>query len=124
LIAAIMTKKSREQTYGASIRAAAECRDARKAADRFACEASHMRMLGYKGLAQASPTLADALDAGNGYLEICVFQTTPKPPDSECKPPRPRRSCRVLTRTTENAADFWFGSNSGLPRRNSISHIR
>jgi hypothetical protein len=66
-----MGTKSRETIYGSSIRASAErARDARKEADRLACDAWNQRMLGYKGPAQPSPTLGDALNAGFGYLEV------------------------------------------------------
>jgi hypothetical protein len=57
-----MGTKSRETIYGASIRASAErAREARKEADKLACTAWNNRMLGYKGPAQPSPTLGDAL---------------------------------------------------------------
>ena len=66
-----MTTKSREYLYGNSIRMSAErARDARKEADRIACEAWNKRMLGYKGPAQPSPMLGDALNAGYCYLEV------------------------------------------------------
>jgi hypothetical protein len=66
-----MGTKSRETIYGRSIRASAErAREARKEADRLACEAWNARMLGYKGPAQPSPTLGDALNAGFLYLEV------------------------------------------------------
>ena len=66
-----MGTKSRESIYGASVRAAAEqARDARLAADRLACKAWNQRMLAFKGPAQPSPTLGDALNAGYRYLEI------------------------------------------------------
>ena len=53
-----MTTKSRESIYGASIRAAAEqAAEARKTADRLACEAWNKRMLGFQGPAQPSPAL-------------------------------------------------------------------
>jgi hypothetical protein len=42
----------------------------RKDADRLACEAWNKRMLAYKGPAQPSPALGDALSAGYGYLEV------------------------------------------------------
>jgi hypothetical protein len=65
-----MTTKSR-QYYGASVRAAAErAKEARKEADRLACEAWTKRMLGFRGPAQPSRTLGDALNAGYGYLEV------------------------------------------------------
>ena len=44
--------------------------EARKAADRLACEAWNKRMLGFQRPAQPSPTLGDALNAGFGYLEV------------------------------------------------------
>lgn len=66
-----MTTKSREYIYGSSIRAKAErAAAARKEADKLACEAWNMRMLAYKGPAQPSPALGDALSAGYRYLEV------------------------------------------------------
>src|SRR5262245_37251419 len=66
-----MGNKSRETIYGASVRAAAErAAEARRQADRLAVEAWNKRMLGFKGPAQPSPTLGDALNAGYGYLEV------------------------------------------------------
>ena len=66
-----MSTKSREYLYGSSIRMTAErARDARRAADKLACEAWNARMLGYNGPAQPSPMLGDALNAGFGYLEV------------------------------------------------------
>lgn len=66
-----MVTKSRESIYGASIRHAAErAAEARKSADRLACEAWNMRMLGFQGPAQPSPALGDALNAGYPHLEV------------------------------------------------------
>ena len=66
-----MGTKSRETIYGASIRAAAErATEARREADRLACEAWNKRMLGFQGPAQPSPSLGDAINAGFGYLEV------------------------------------------------------
>jgi hypothetical protein len=66
-----MGTKSRESIYGASVRAAAEqAAEARKTADRLACEAWNKRMLGFQGPAQPSPALGDALNAGYLYLEV------------------------------------------------------
>ena len=66
-----MTTKSRQSIYGASLRAAAErAKEARKEADRLAVEAWSKRMLGFRGPAQPSPTLGDALNAGYLYLEV------------------------------------------------------
>ena len=67
----VMTTKSREYLFGSTIRQSAErAARARKVADRLACEAWNYRMLGYKGPAQPSPTLGDALNANFGYLEV------------------------------------------------------
>src|SRR4051794_34310637 len=66
-----MSTKSRERIYGSAVRAAAErAAGARKDADRLACEAWTKRMLGFKGPAQPSPALGDALNAGYRYLEV------------------------------------------------------
>lgn len=66
-----MTTKSRQSIYGSSIRAATErANEARKEADRFAVDAWNKRMLGFRGPAQPSPTLGDALNAGFPYLEV------------------------------------------------------
>src|ERR1700746_3226303 len=66
-----MSTKSRESIYGTTIRMSAErAKEARKEADRLACEAWNYRMLGYKGPAQPSPTLSDSLNAGYLYLEV------------------------------------------------------
>jgi len=43
---------------------------ARKEADRLACDARNKRKLGYKGPAQPSPTIVDALNGGFCYLEV------------------------------------------------------
>jgi hypothetical protein len=60
-----MGTKSRETIYGGSVRAPAErAAEARKIADRLACEVWNQRMLGFQGPAQPSPTLGDALNAG------------------------------------------------------------
>ena len=54
--------KSRESIYGSSVRHSAErAAEARKDADRLACIAWNERMLGFKGPAEPSPTLGDAL---------------------------------------------------------------
>jgi len=74
-----MGTKSRETIYGASVRAAAErATEAREQADRLACEARNKRMLAFKGPAQPSPTLGDALNAGYIYLEVAT-PTKPLP---------------------------------------------
>src|SRR3954466_10885481 len=69
-----MTTKSREYLFGTAIRHSAErAAEARKEADRLACVAWNNRMLGYKGSAQPSPALGDALNAGYIYLEVCCL---------------------------------------------------
>ncbi len=66
-----MSSKSRERIYGSSIRASAErAKETRRIADLAAVKAWNDRMLGYKGPAQPSPTIGDALNAGHGYLEV------------------------------------------------------
>src|SRR6202166_2975096 len=66
-----MGTKSREAIYGSSVRASAErAAEARKQADRLACEAWSQRMLGFQGPAPPSPALGDALNAGYRYLEV------------------------------------------------------
>ena len=63
-----MSTKSREIIYGASIRAAAEqAAEARKTANRLACEAWNKRMLGFQGPARPSPALGDAINGGFEY---------------------------------------------------------
>jgi hypothetical protein len=70
-----MGTKSRESIYGSSVRHSAErAAEARKEADRLACIAWNQRMLGFKGPAQPSPSLGDALNAGYLYLEVrCLW---------------------------------------------------
>jgi hypothetical protein len=64
-ILALMGTKSRESIYGSSVRHSAErAAEARKEADRLGCVAWNQRMLGFKGPAQPSPCLGDALNAG------------------------------------------------------------
>jgi hypothetical protein len=66
-----MGTKSRDRLYSTSVRIAAErAAEARKQADQLACEAWTKRMLAFKGPAQPSPTLGDALNAGYLYLEV------------------------------------------------------
>jgi hypothetical protein len=66
-----MSVKSREYLFSASVRAQAErAAEARKHADRLACEAWNARMLSFRGPAPPSPGIGDALNAGYGYLEV------------------------------------------------------
>ena len=90
-----MGTKSRETIYGSSIRASAErAAEARKQADRLACEAWNQRMLGFQGPAQPSPALGDALNAGYLYLEVrCLGCDTIRPLRwTSCAGRRRRRS--------------------------------
>jgi hypothetical protein len=51
-----MSSKSRQSLYGASIAMSAErAKNARKEADRLACEAWNMRMLGYSAVPYRVP---------------------------------------------------------------------
>jgi hypothetical protein len=60
--------------YGSSVRHSAErATEARKEADRLACIAWNQRMLDFKGPAQPSPSLGDALNARYLYLEVCCL---------------------------------------------------
>src|SRR5579871_752277 len=66
-----MGTKSRDRLYGSSVRiAAARAAEARRQADKLACDAWTKRMLAFKGPAQPSPALGDALNAGYAYLEV------------------------------------------------------
>ncbi|MCK1396864.1 hypothetical protein IVB45_25985 [Bradyrhizobium sp. 4] len=66
-----MSTKSRQHLYGTQIKISAErAKEARKEADKLACAAWNYRMLGYKGPAQPSPTIGDAINAGFLYLEV------------------------------------------------------
>ena len=66
-----MSTKSREYLFGTQIKMSAErAKAARKEADKLACEAWNFRMLGYKGPAQPSPTIGDAINGGYPYLEV------------------------------------------------------
>jgi hypothetical protein len=73
-----MSTKSRETLYGsrirgAEIRAAGAREDARKAireADRAEAEAWSIRMEGFGGPAQPSPTIGQCLNGGLGWLEV------------------------------------------------------
>ena len=66
-----MGTKSRETIYGGSVGASSErATEARKAADRLACEAWNKRMLALQGPVQPSPTRGDAINAGYLYLEV------------------------------------------------------
>lgn len=65
-----MSTNSRERLFGSSIAAAAEKAKHARDADLLACPAWKLRMLGYRGPAQPSPTIADALNARLSFLEV------------------------------------------------------
>src|ERR1700736_619439 len=73
-----MSTKSRQTLYGSRIRGAAiraegAREDARKAireADRAEAEAWSLRMEGFGGPAQPSPTIGQCLNGGYGWLEV------------------------------------------------------
>ncbi|AWM02581.1 hypothetical protein [Bradyrhizobium amphicarpaeae] len=66
-----MSTKSRQYLFGIQIQMSAErAKEARKEADKLACMAWNERMLGYKGPAQPSPTIGDAINGGYLYLEV------------------------------------------------------
>src|ERR1700747_601097 len=66
-----MSTKSRNRIYGSAVRLSERrASAARKEADKLACEAWNKRMLGFRGPAQPSPTLGDALNAGYTFLEV------------------------------------------------------
>ena len=118
-----MGTKSRGTIFGPSIRASAErAAAARKEADRLACDAWNKRMLGYRGPAQPSPTLGDALNAGFLCLEVrCLGCDTHQTVALDMvRRPRPRRS------TSLNANAFSIhaqrqGSSRGQDRGPQIT---
>jgi hypothetical protein len=63
ILPVIIGTKSRDRLHGTSVRIAEGAAEARKEADRLAGEAWNKRMLGFRGPAQPSPTLGDALNA-------------------------------------------------------------
>lgn len=71
-----MGTESRDRLYGTSDRIADQrAAEARREAEKLACEAWTKRMLAFKGPAQPSPTLGDALNAGYLYLEVRCLAT-------------------------------------------------
>jgi hypothetical protein len=67
----VMGTKSHDRLYGTSVRIAAKrAAEARREADKLACDAWNKRMLAFKGPAQPSPALGDALNAGYPDLEV------------------------------------------------------
>ena len=67
----VMGTKSRDRLYGTSVRIAAKrSAEARREADKLARKAWTKRMLAFKGPAQPSPALGDALNASYTYLQV------------------------------------------------------
>ena len=90
-----MSTKSREVIWGgrimgADIRAKSAREEARKAAreaDRAEAEAWSIRMEGYGGPAQPSPTIGQCLNGGLGWLEVeCNRCKTRGEPAARCHP--------------------------------------
>jgi hypothetical protein len=125
-----MGTKSRETIYGSSIRALAErAKEARKEADRLACEAWNQRMLGYRGPAQPSPALGDALNGGYLYLESAAWAATHtkrcrwtlsvgrrRPPSTNWSATCVARTARRFGAHPTSAAIWWpCGQRKSLP---------
>jgi hypothetical protein len=96
-----MSTKSRQSIYGgrvmgAKIRAKHAREEATKAlreADRAEAEAWSIRMEGYGGPAQPSPTIGQCLNGGLGWLEVeCNRCKTRGEPAARCHPPPERHS--------------------------------
>src|ERR1700726_1422133 len=92
-----MSTKSREVIWGSAIRSAkiraesarAEARKAVRAADRAEAEAWSVRMEGFGGPAQPSPTTGQCLNGGYGWLGVeCNRCKTPVSPPLPQGPPR------------------------------------
>src|ERR1700687_5889698 len=93
-----MSTKSRQTIYGSRVRGAAiRAEGAREAAtkaireaDRAEAEAWSIRMEGYGGPAQPSPTIRQCLNGGLGWLEVecnrCKSRASP--PLDTLRPPR------------------------------------
>src|SRR6476646_4339065 len=94
-----MSTKSREVIWGgqimsAKIRAEAARKEAGKAsraADRAEAEAWSVRMEGYGGPAQPSPTIGQCLNGGLGWLEVECLQDAGEPA-ARCPPPPQKHS--------------------------------
>jgi hypothetical protein len=91
-----MSTKSREVIFGSRIRGAKiraggareEAIRAVRAADRAEAEAWSIRMEGYGGPAQPSPTIGQCLNGGLGWLEVeCNRRKTPRKPSAGCDTP-------------------------------------
>jgi hypothetical protein len=101
-----MSTKSREVIYGSQIRGAkiraegARAAEAIREADRAEAEAWSIQMEGYGGPAQPSPTIAQCLNGGYGWLEV------------ECHRCKARAS---LIPPPRIALSEWIKSNISLP---------
>jgi hypothetical protein len=97
-----MSTKSREVFFGsrirgAKIRAEGEREEAVKAvrtADRAEAEAWSIRMEGYGGPAQPSPTIAQCLNGGYGWLEVMCKRCERRAPASRSTPSAGRATLR------------------------------
>jgi hypothetical protein len=94
-----MSTKSRQSIYGgAIIGAKIRAKNAREAAvkalrdaDRAEAEAWSIRMEGYGGPAQPSPTIGQCLNGGLGWLEVECLQDAGEPA-ARCHPPPQKHS--------------------------------
>jgi hypothetical protein len=96
-----MGTKSRDRLFGATVRASTtRAVKARTEADKLACEAWTLRMLGFGGPAQPSPTLGDALNAGYHFLELrclgCDTHQTSRSKSSAGRRRRPSMSLNAI----------------------------
>ncbi|HWJ18492.1 MAG TPA: hypothetical protein VNR65_07195 [Geobacterales bacterium] len=94
-----MSTKSRQMIYGGAIigariraeSARAAAKKAIRAADRAEAEAWSIRMEGYGGPAQPSPTIAQCLNGSYCWMEIeCNRCKTPCQHPARCHPPPAR----------------------------------
>jgi hypothetical protein len=107
-----MSTKSRQTIYGgrimgAEIRAEGAKQAARKAireADRAEAQAWSIRMEGFGGPAQPSPTIGQCLNGGLGWLEVeCNRWQDPREPAARCDP------------SAAGYADLEAGSRAEMP---------
>ena len=106
-----MGTKSRETIYGSTIRHSAErAAEARKVADRLACEAWNYRMLGFQGPAQPSPMLGFRGDRGTKSKPIpgphLVYGFLTTSPNAVVEPIHPKAMPVILT--TDEERDVWM----------------
>jgi hypothetical protein len=121
-----MTTKSREHLYGTSVRMSAQrAREARIEADELACIAWSQRMLGFRGPAQPSPMMGDALNAGFRYPmpDGRIIRTIGEAAEYATSLPRKvgntepwQRAAKVLHEAAEHGGPFVFMARIGFYR--------